>query len=190
MFPSIFTGDLLRLASPQPEDQTVFNVWTNDDDYMRMLDDDPVRPQSIANFASFGGEIRPDDYYFHLRTLAEDQVIGFVVLHTIKWRNRSALLAIGIGDKAFRGRGYGQDALKLILNYAFSELCLHRVSLTVMDYNTPAIRAYERAGFVREGAQRQAVQRNGQYYDLLMYGILDDEWQNRISRLPSSSTQP
>lgn len=177
MFTPIFSGSLLRLAAPQAADQEIFAAWTQDDEYMRLLDDDPVRPLPALNFASFGEPRGNHDYYFHLRTLADDQLIGFVVLFNLKWSSQSAQLAIGIGSVDFRGKGYGQDALRLILNYAFSELNLNRVGLTVMDYNTRAIKAYERAGFVREGAQRQAVRRGGAYHDLLVYGILRAEWE-------------
>ena len=176
MLNPILVSKLVRLAAPRPEDQALFASWTNDDEYMRLLDDDPVRPQSEATFGSFGDATRNDDFYFHLRTLEGDQLIGFVVLFNLKWRNQTAELAIGIGEQAYRGKGYGHDALNLILNYAFAELCLRRVSLTVLDYNARAIRAYERVGFQREGAHRQAVNRNAQYHDLLLYGILREEW--------------
>ena len=176
MFKPLFTGRLLRLASPTAEDQAIVAGWTQDDAYMRNLDDDPVRPQSPAAHDSFGAAQNDDSYYFHLRTLDDDRLIGFVVLFNIKWSNQSAEMAVAIGLPEYRGKGYGQDALQLILNYAFSELNLHRVGLTVMDYNQAAIRAYERAGFVREGVQRQMVQREGQRYDMLTYGILRDEW--------------
>lgn len=179
MFEPIFAGKLLRLASPQAEDQVALANWTQDDEYMRMLDDDPVRPQTVANFASFSNPIDNDNFYFHLRTLDDDQLIGFVVLFNLKWRNQTAEMAIGIGNKAYRGKGYGRDALSLILNYAFSELCLHRVGLTVLGYNTRAIKAYERVGFQHEGTYRQAIQRNGQRYDLLLYSILREEWQKQ-----------
>jgi RimJ/RimL family protein N-acetyltransferase len=176
MFNPLFTGKLLRLAASHADDQAIFMQWTHDDEYMRLMDDDPIRPQASANFAHFGEAINGDNYYFHLRTLDADQLIGFVVLFNLKWRNQTSEMAIGIGAKAFWGKGYGQDALNLILNYAFSELCLHRVSLTVLGYNTRAIKAYERVGFRHEGTHRQAIQRNGQRYDLLLYGILREEW--------------
>lgn len=172
----IFNGRLLRLAPPVEADQTLFASWTQDDHYMRMLDDDPVRPLSSASYASFAESGDDNSYYFHLRTLSDDVVIGFVVLFNIKWSNQAAEMAIAIGDKAHRGKGYGQDALKLILNYGFNELNLHRIGLTVMDYNVAAIRAYERVGFVHEGSHRQAIQREGKRYDLLLYGILRDEF--------------
>ncbi|MBZ0291102.1 MAG: GNAT family N-acetyltransferase [Anaerolineae bacterium] len=169
----LFEGQLVRLAAPQAADQAVFAKWTENDEYMRLLDDDPIQPQAPDRI-QFGGS--DTSFYFHVRTLAEDTLIGFVVLFNIKWSNQSAMLAIGIGETAFRGKGYGSDALGLILNYAFNELNLYRVGLTVMNYNTAAIRAYEKAGFVREGAARQAVQREGQRYDLVYYGILREEW--------------
>ena len=181
MFTPIFSGSRVRLTPPQPDDQAVFASWTHDDEYMRLLDDDPVRPQSVPTFGSFGEATKHDDFYFHLRTIEGDQLLGFVVLFNLKWRNQTAELAIGIGAKEYRGKGYGQDALNLILNYAFSELCLRRVSLTVLEYNARAIRAYERVGFQREGAHRQAVCRDGQYFDLLLYGILREEWKMRLS---------
>lgn len=178
MFNPIFTGQRVRLAAPQPEDAALFAAWSTDDDYLRLLDDDPIRPLPVGQY-DFGSKLEPDDYYFHLRTCQDDTLIGFVALFNLKWRNQSAELAIAIGDPAYRGQGYGSDALRLILNYAFDELALHRVHLSVMAYNSAAIRAYERAGFVREGVQRQAVQRGGQRHDLVGYGILRSEWQSR-----------
>lgn len=179
MFPKIFSGERVRLCASRVEDQAVFAAWSQDEDYLRLLDDDPVRPASPATFASFGEATRSDDFYFHLRTLDDDRLIGFVVLFNVKWRNRSAELAIGIGAADDRGKGYGSEALNLILAYAFVELGLRRVGLSVLAYNARAIKAYERAGFVLEGTRRQMVERDGQIFDLLEYGILNDEWRAR-----------
>jgi RimJ/RimL family protein N-acetyltransferase len=176
MFASLFTGRLLRLAAATPEDQTILATWSQDDIYLRLLDDDPIRPLAANAYQHISERDGQTSAYFHLRTLLDDQFIGFVVLHTIKWASQTADLAIAIGVPHYRGRGYGQEGLRLILNYAFSELNLHRVGLSVMEYNTAAIRAYERAGFVREGAKRQMVAREGQRHDLLLYSILREEW--------------
>jgi RimJ/RimL family protein N-acetyltransferase len=176
MFTPLFNGTLTRLAAPLPEDKEVFASWTRSDDYLRLLDDDPVRPVSPANFAHFDSASPNDSFYFHIRTLENDHLIGFVALFNIKWSNQSAEMAIGIGASEYRGKGYGQDALRLILNYAFAELNLYRIGLSVIAYNHAAIKAYERAGFVREGVQRKAVQRQDARHDLLLYGILRDEW--------------
>jgi len=179
MFQPLFRGKLLCLAAPLPEDKDTFSRWTLDDGYLRLLDDDPIQPQSPAGFNFESNPHSANSFYFHLRTLSDDRLIGFVVLFNIKWASQTSELAIGIGDADYRGKGYGSDALGLILNYAFSELNLFRVGLNVMDYNTNAIAAYERAGFVREGARRKAVLREGVRYDLVQFGILRDEWQSR-----------
>jgi RimJ/RimL family protein N-acetyltransferase len=175
LFDPLFRGKLVRLAAPLPEDSAHLATWSQDDVYMRLLDDDPVRPMAPTQFANFASP-NPSDYYFHLRTLADDTLIGFVVLFNIKWSSQAAEMAIGIGLPEFRGKGYGSDALRLILKYAFDELNLYRVGLTVIDYNTDAIRAYERVGFVQEGVKRRAIQRNGKRFDLVCYSILREEW--------------
>jgi len=185
MFSPLFRGQLLRLAPATTEDQQTLAAWSLDDQYLRMLDDDPVRPQNASAYQSTTEWDPQSSAYFHLRTLSDDIFIGFVALFSIKWASQTCDMAIGIGDPEYRGKGYGQDALRLLLNYAFSELNLYRVGLTVMSYNTAAIKAYERAGFVREGAKRQMVHRDGQRHDLVLYGILRDEWLKHRDASPS-----
>ncbi|TGA99386.1 N-acetyltransferase [Sporolactobacillus shoreae] len=89
----------------------------------------------------------------------------------------SSFLAIGIGEAKNRNKGYGTDALKVILHYAFHELNLNRVSLDVIEYNAWAIHAYEKVGFQHEGRMRDAVLRDGKSYDRLIMGILRSEWE-------------
>lgn len=182
MFQPLFKGSLVRLAAPLPEDRANLVAWTQNDEYMRLLDDDPVRPLAEKDMTWLDSPASNDSFYFHIRTLAADKHVGFVVLHSVKWASQTAELAIGIGDSAYWGKGYGKDALRLILNYAFSELNLYRVGLVVMDYDTRAIHAYENVGFVREGVKRSMVQREGKRYDLVCYGILRDEWLSANSK--------
>lgn len=177
MFSPLFKGEKIRLAAPSHGDSLLFSEWSLDDSYARFLDDDPVRPEGEGRYSYFGAGSSADSYYFHLRTLDEDRLIGFVVLFNIKWPSGACELSIGIGDADYRGKGCGSEALRLVLNYAFNELNLYRVGLNVLEYNAAAIKAYERAGFVREGARRKAVQREGKRYDLVQYGILREEWQ-------------
>jgi RimJ/RimL family protein N-acetyltransferase len=117
-----------------------------------------------------------NEVYFRLRTMADDVLIGFVAIHGIEWNNRTGQLAIGIGDTNYRGKGFGAEALRLILRYAFYELNLNRVGLDVIEYNARAIQAYEKAGFRLEGRVRSAVLRDGNSYDRIMMGMLYSEW--------------
>ncbi len=90
-------------------------------------------------------------------------------------KDRCATVAIALGREHL-GRGYGTDAMRVIVDYAFREMGLHRVQLEVAPYNPAAIRAYEKAGFVEEGRRRGAVFHDGRWYDEVMMSILDHEW--------------
>ena len=178
MTENLFRGKLVRLAPSTREEAEAFARWSHDPDYMRNQDTDYARPFTAETYIErFNpGRESPNGVMFHLRTVEDDRLIGFVAIHSIEWNNQVGLLAIGIGDPNYRGHGYGADALRLILRYAFDELNLHRVGLDVISNNTAAIRAYERAGFKQEGIQREAVCRDGQRHGRVIMGILRDEW--------------
>lgn len=169
---SLFIGERVRLASPQSDDAHVMSRWSLDSHYQRLLEDDAIRPQT-PDEVSRGGYNE-----FRLRTLDSDRLIGFTALFMIT-RHGSAMLAIGIGEPEYRGKGYGQEALRLVLGYGFRELNLHRIGLNVFAYNEAAIKAYERVGFVREGTRRSSILRDGVRYDEHQYGMLYSEWAAR-----------
>jgi RimJ/RimL family protein N-acetyltransferase len=106
--------------------------------------------------------------------------IGGIALHRIDWRDRRATLAIGIFDRRFWSNGYGSEAIRLLLGYAFDTLRLHRVGLRVLEYNARAIRAYEKCGFVQEGVERESALVDGRWYNDVMMGILDSEYRATI----------
>jgi RimJ/RimL family protein N-acetyltransferase len=166
---SLFIGERLRLAAPQSDDAVIMSRWSQDSHYQRLLEDDAIRPQA-PDEVSRGGYNE-----FRLRTLDKDRLIGFTAIFMVT-RHGSAMLAIGIGEPEYRGKGYGQEALKLIMAYGFRELNLQRLGLNVFAYNTAAIKAYERVGFVREGTRRSSILRDGIRYDEHQYGILYSEW--------------
>jgi RimJ/RimL family protein N-acetyltransferase len=179
---SLFRGSLVRLAANSPENQAKFAEWSNNDEYLRLADGDPafpVAPQPDEKTPQPDPSQLQNSYGFSLRTLEDDTLIGGAGLFNIRWKDRACGLGIVIGDPAYWGKGYGSDAMALLVGYAFRELNLYRVELDVLSYNARAIRCYEKAGFVLEGTQRGAICREGQRFDVLNYGILYDEWQAR-----------
>jgi RimJ/RimL family protein N-acetyltransferase len=174
----LFRGTLVRIVAPAEEDAVILSRWSEDSDYLRSLDTDYARPLSTQEVARRLDPEQSDSsrLEFHVRTLDKDRLIGFVALHSIEWNNGSAKLAIGIGEPNYRGKGYGTDALRLLLRYAFDELNLYRVGLEVISNNVRAIRTYEQLGFQQEGAMRGGVLRDGHRHDILLMGILRDEW--------------
>ena len=88
-------------------------------------------------------------------------------------------MGIGIGDPAYRGNGYGTDAMRVMLRYAFRELNLYRVQLNVFSCNERAIKSYLKAGFIVEGRQRGMLLRDGRRWDFIYMSVLRDEWKER-----------
>src|SRR4029077_6502603 len=95
-------------------------------------------------------------------------------------KDRCATLGIALG-REYIGRGYGTDAMRVIVDYGFREMGLHRIQLGVAPFNPAGIRAYEKAGFVEEGRYRESVLHDGRWYDEVLMSILDHEWTARRS---------
>ena len=119
----------------------------------------------------------PATFTFSIRILESDRLIGFVGLGGVQWSQGDAWMGIGLGDRQDWGKGYGTDALRVLLRYIFTELNLHRVSLGVFEYNPRALRSYEKAGFRMEGRQRKLYEREGRRWDGIVMGILREEWE-------------
>jgi RimJ/RimL family protein N-acetyltransferase len=114
----------------------------------------------------------------------QDRLIGTTGLNQIDWRARRAVFGICVGDVDFQSRGYGIEAVRLVLRYGFEELNLNRIALSVFSHNLRAIRCYQKAGFVHEGCLREAWFQGGRYLDEYKFAILRDEWAEGRGRQP------
>jgi RimJ/RimL family protein N-acetyltransferase len=157
-----------------------FSRWQRDSEYHRLLSTEAFNPHSmkaIREWLEKNLEKDPPEFYlFMIRKLDDDRLIGEIDLGGMSLTHGDGFVGISIGEREFWGKGYGTEAMDLILRFAFLELNLQRISLDVFEYNPRAIRSYEKAGFIHEGRQRGMLNRDGQRYDLLFMGILRDEW--------------
>ncbi|PNQ87443.1 GNAT family N-acetyltransferase [Paenibacillus polymyxa] len=106
----------------------------------------------------------------------DDRVIGDIALQDMDSLNRSANIRIAINEQGNQGKGYGTEALVLMLGYGFGICNLHRIELNVFDFNEQAIRCYEKVGFQCEGVQRDALYYNHQYHDSILMSMLQHEY--------------
>ncbi|MBV6395254.1 MAG: hypothetical protein HFACDABA_00829 [Anaerolineales bacterium] len=175
----MFRGDIVRLAAVNPEEASRhYSRWGRDSFRNRLLDSEPA---ILFSDKAIRGWIEKDldkeNYFaFAIRTLAEDRLVGEVGLGYARWNRHEAFVGIGIGDREDWNKGYGTDAMRLVLRFAFLELALQRVSLSVFEYNPRAIRSYEKAGFRQEGRVRGALNREGRRWDEIFMGVLRSEW--------------
>lgn len=115
---------------------------------------------------------RSDFVFFVIEERESKQAIGSCQLLNINWIHRNAELQIRIGESAFRGKGYGSEAVRLLVDFGFNDLHLHRIYLHVFASNTRAIRTYEKCEFTREGVLKDAAYIDGRYVDVEIMAIL------------------
>ncbi|GGJ88929.1 N-acetyltransferase [Lentibacillus kapialis] len=174
----LLTGHKIKLTRFKETDLSILEQWYQDETFMRLMDASPVFPKSVEELKEwYLKKLKNNEFLFAVRILESDDLIGFVELDSIDWANRNAWLALGIGDKTNWNKGYGQESLRLVLGFAFRELNLLRVQLTVFERNNRAIAAYEKCGFKHEGGHREYLNRDGESEDMLIFGILRREWQ-------------
>ena len=112
--------------------------------------------------------------------LQNGKVIGDVALQDIDWRNRSCSIGLGIQMIEHRSKGYGSEAVRLMLEHGFNNLGLNRISANTLDANIGAQRMLKKLGFSKEGCSRNAVYFAGRYFDKLHYGFLRDEYNEKM----------
>ena len=168
-------GPRVYLRPLERADVPVLQGWINDQDVIRNLLN--FRPMNREAEEEFVDKITrdPELLVLGIALRADDRLIGDVALHRIQSRDRQAGFGILIGEKAEWSKGYGTEATRLIVRYAFDALNLNRVWLHVLANNQRGQRAYEKVGFKVEGVLRQSAFREGRYLDTITMGILRGE---------------
>ncbi|HEY2278795.1 MAG TPA: GNAT family protein [Streptosporangiaceae bacterium] len=178
---SLLAGDRVRLRGVREDDLTTLAKVEMDAGILVTLADRVVPPSEAAakeRIAKWSAN-EDDRLGFAIETLDDPGVlVGHVGLWGWQTKDRCATIGIAFGREHI-GRGYGTDAMRVIVSYGFRELGLHRIQLGVAPFNPAGIRAYEKAGFAEEGRRREAVWHDGRWYDEVMMSVLDHEWAAR-----------
>ena len=169
------TGKKIRLRAIERSDIPAFVRWFNDPEVRQYLA--VYMPMSQAQEERwFEAQLEQRDrFIFGIETL-DGKLIGNLGLINIDWKNSQAVLGIVLGEKEYWGQGYGTDAIRALLSFAFTKMNLNRIRLSVFDYNERAQRCYRKCGFQLEGRLRQAHFSDGRYHDELVMGILREEF--------------
>jgi len=182
----LFESQDLRFGPIDNEkDPEIESKWTHDSEFMRLMETGPARPMSAAmlrkQYEKLEKQIEEEKnlYYFTIRAKADDRLIGRAAVQWIEWANGNGFLRLGIGAAEDRCKGYGSQALRMLLRFAFAELNLFRASAIVAEYNEGAIALLKKFGFVQEVCRRKSLERDGRRWDLLVFGLLNDEWRNQ-----------
>ena len=171
-------GEHVLLRPRRREDLARLFQFTNDPEFKRVIGDWPFEPQTLERMERrFDDEMSQgerDGPRFAIE--ADDQYIGFAFLYDIAPASGLCWISIGIGDPAYQGKGYGREALTLLLDYAFRVRNLRRACLHVSATNERAVRLYRALGFVEEGRLRQHEWDGAGYEDVLSMALFRDAW--------------
>ena len=177
-FPESLTGETVVLRRHAPGNLKAFLRWYADPEVVRLTryQDSPMRPDEIERFFA-ARALGTDSLAMAIHRRDDERLIGTCALSQLDADNGSALFHITIGEKDAWGHGYGTEATRLMIDHAFGGLGLHRVGLSVFAFNERAIRSYQRVGFVIEGRAREAIWREGRWWDEISMSILDGDWE-------------
>jgi RimJ/RimL family protein N-acetyltransferase len=167
------------------KDPEIESKWTHNAEFMRLYDFEPARPMSAAiekkQYEKLEKKIEEDKnlYHFMIRAKVDDRLIGKAMINRIEWANGGCQIRLGIGSAEDRRKGYGTQAAKMLLRFTFAELNMFRVTAQVAEYNAGAIALVKKLGFTEEVRRRQSLEREARRWDLLVFGLLKDEWLNQ-----------
>ena len=168
-------SDVILTALRNGDSQILFE-WINNRELV--LSNDNYNPVHENNHQAWFGKItnKPDLRIFAIRKKETNELIGTCQLYNIDLVNRSAELQIRIGNSLNQGKGYGSQAIKLLIEYGFNDLGLERIYLHVFGNNEKALRTYMKLNFIIEGKLRKAAYLNGKFHDIIVMSLLREDW--------------
>jgi diamine N-acetyltransferase len=178
-------GERIRFRGVERDDIPTFVKWLNDPEVIQgILVHNPISQADEESWFERMITRPPDEHVFAIEAKESGVgagtqtwiLIGTYAFDGINWRTHSAEFGIMIGDKSYWNKGYGTEAVRLLCQHGFKTLNLNRIYLHVFETNPRAIRAYEKAGFVLEGTERQAEFKDGRFIDVLRMSLLRDEF--------------
>lgn len=176
----ILIGDRIILREYRKEDLPYMRKWVNNPEITKYLSNIFLYPHTMSateNYLNSMIDGSSGMKGFVIAHKENEEYIGQIDLVKIDWVNRVGTLGIVIGNTEKLSKGYGTEAIKLIQEFAFNRLNLHKLDLEVREYNYRAISCYKKCGFVEEGRIRQNFFIDGKYTDTLIMGILKSEWE-------------
>lgn len=171
-------GENVKLRAIEEEDIEMLRQMKNDP-WMESMVVGWCKPLSKANQKKWFDSLSSTDTgrFLYIIESKNGNSIGYICLTEIDWKNRSAFVGIMIDGKKNMGKGFATDAYTTLIDYAFNELNINRLEAHILDYNTISQRVLiDKIGFEKEGVRRKAIYKNGKYHDLIIAGLLKDEY--------------
>lgn len=186
---SRLSGPQVHLRAPKSTDKTARLHAGNHPEFLKMLGLPESHAAALTEDRAQEWYARIDSNPFAWIIEVDGRCVGAAHLHALDQQNRRVRYAVALFDRAVWNQGIGTEVTRLVLWYAFEFLHLHRVELRVLEYNRAGIRAYEKAGFQREGLERETVLVGDAWYGDVIMGVLEAEFQQACRSWPGRTSQ-
>ena len=152
--------------------------WNNDPELNRLDSEIPYEKETFGQFKQRFEAMcsRPSPSHQDFEIHTDGELIGVAYVARINHHHRHGLIGITIGDRDYWGRGYGRESIRLLMDYCFDALDLHRVCAETFEYNTAWRKLVEGMSFRKEGTAREYLYREGTFWDKHNYALLRDEY--------------
>jgi RimJ/RimL family protein N-acetyltransferase len=177
----MYTGLKTRLRAFRRDDIDIALRHSEDADLRRLVASGipyPVRKEEVEKWCEqlpAGG----DNHAFAIEDLETGRYIGDCSTACADRKNNVVCVGIAISDKTLWGKGYGTDAMRVLVRFIFEEMNFNKIKLEVFSYNQRAVKSYLKCGFAQEAVLRQEQYAGGEYHDVIVMGLLREEWVRR-----------
>jgi RimJ/RimL family protein N-acetyltransferase len=179
-------GKKVLLRALKRSDASLFIRWSNDPEVIQYLwlylpATEIGEEQWIESYST---TIANNNIVFVIEAILDKETlsIGYCGFNDIHYKDQEATLGIAIGEKDYWEKGYGTEAMALLVRYGFEQLNFHRISSSIVEFNERSIGLHKRLGFQQDGRLREATYRNGRFWDYVLFGMLREEY-NRLEAL-------
>lgn len=178
----MYEGALIRLRAFDSSDLIALQDFSNDYQVMRGASGGILYPSTASDTSqamSASTSYTSGEYQFAIETKTDQILIGQCGFIKVNWKNRTGEIAILIGHKDYRGKGFGPDAVQTLCRFGFQEMNLRKIKASVFDFNRQALRCYEKCGFQAEGRLQKEIYREGAYHDVVQMCLFRDMEENQ-----------
>ena len=178
----MYYGEKVKLRAHKKEDIYKIHEFLNDAELKNIYDTViafPMTLEQVENEYNEDTVEKDGKYSFAIEHIETKKYIGSCIITEVNFISRVAKVGIIIGDREFLGKGFGTDAMKVLIKFIFEQMNMNKVKLELFSHNIRALKSYEKCGFKVEGVLREEGYKNGQYRDLVLMGILRKEWEDK-----------
>lgn len=174
----MYSGQLVKLRAYKEDDIEKAVEFINDEEVKKLMDSNIPFPMTKWQEEEWVRSRKANTdftYDFAIEDLKTGKYIGGCSINECDVKNRTCVVGIMIGEKEYWGKGYGSDALKVLIKFIFEEVNMNKIKLNVFSFNNRAIACYKKVGFKEEGILKKEIYRNGRYHDEIIMAMFKDD---------------